>query len=50
MALPKYSEIREYYLNGKWNDRMLKTALTCKQITNDQYEALLREKVAQKEA
>lgn len=48
MALPTYAEIREHYLDGKWTDRMLKTALTCKQITQAQYENLLSEKAGTK--
>lgn len=44
MALPKYNTIREYYLSGKWNDTMLKTAVACKSITLDQYNKLVAEK------
>ena len=47
--MPNYETIRGYFLSGKWNERMLKTALTCKQITQAQYDQLQREKAAQKE-
>ena len=47
-ALPGYDEIREYVLNGKWTERMLKTALTCKQITQEQFNSIMAEKAAQK--
>ena len=46
MALPSYETIREYYLEGKWNDMMLKTAVVCKAITQEQYEVLIDEKKA----
>ena len=46
MALPNYETIREYYLSGKWNDMMLKTAVVCKAITQEQYETLVDEKKA----
>ena len=49
MPLPGYNEIREYVLSGKWTERMLKTALTCKQITQAQYDSIMAEKAAQKE-
>lgn len=50
MAMPTYENIRANYLNGLWNDRMLKTALTCKTITKDQYEQILADKAAGKTA
>lgn len=45
--MPNYETIREYFLSGKWNERMLKSAVVCKAITNDQYEELVREKALQ---
>lgn len=44
MAFPTYDTIRTYYLNGKWTDAMLKTAVVCKAITSEQYAALVAEK------
>ena len=48
MALPNPDEIRTYVLEGKWTERMLKTALTCKQITQEQFNSIMAEKAAQK--
>lgn len=44
MALPKVSEIREYYLSGKWNDVMLRCAVSCKSITQEEYDSIRAEK------
>ena len=44
MAFPSPETIKTYYLEGKWTDRMLKTALTCKAITERQYEEILAAK------
>ena len=41
MAMPDYETIKSNYLAGLWNDRMLRTALTCKAITREQYEEIL---------
>jgi hypothetical protein len=46
MALPNYEDIKAYYLSGKWNDQMLRTALVCKSITKDQFNELVAEKKA----
>lgn len=46
MALPDVNTIREYYLSGKWNDRMLQVALVCKAITKDDVESIKAEKAA----
>ena len=46
MALPNYETIKSNYLTGLWNDRMLRTALTCKAITREQYEEILDAKRA----
>lgn len=43
-GFPSYDTIKSYYTSGKWNDRMLKTALTCKVITQRQYEEILASK------
>lgn len=43
-GFPSYDTIKTYYTSGKWNDRMLKTALTCKAITQRQYEEILASK------
>lgn len=48
MPLPNYDHIRDYYLSGKWNDIMLKTAVACHSITQDQYNALVAEKQGKK--
>lgn len=44
MQMPDVSTIRDYYVSGKWTDRMLKTALTCKAITQKQYEEIVAAK------
>lgn len=44
MAMPSYEVIRQYYLDGLWSDIMLRTAVVCKAITQEQYEQLLDEK------
>ena len=40
MALPKADDIRRYYLEGKWNDVMLRCALNCKSITQEEYDSI----------
>lgn len=44
MSMPDYETIRGYYLNGSWNDMMLRTAKVCKAITEEQFEAIRDEK------
>lgn len=47
MALPTYDDIYRYYVTDKtWDDRMLKTALICKRITNEQYNDLIEARKA----
>lgn len=50
MAMPNYETIKADYLAGRWNDRMLRTALTCKAITREQYEEILDAKRSMKSA
>lgn len=47
MALPSYDEIAQYFRNGQWTEMMLRTALVCKAITKEQYDALIAEKASQ---
>lgn len=44
MALPNPTDIRKYYLEGKWTDVMLRCALNCKSITQDEYDSIRQEK------
>lgn len=44
MAMPSYETIAQYYREGLWNDMMLRTAMVCKAITQEQYNQLLDEK------
>ena len=46
VSYPSIDTIRDYYVSGKWNDRMLKTAVTCKAITQKQYEEIIAAKKA----
>lgn len=43
-GFPSFDTIKTYYQQGKWSERMLKTALTCKAITQRQYEEILASK------
>ena len=46
MAMPNYDQIHEYFLNGKWNERMLRTAQVCKAITAEQVDTIIADKKA----
>lgn len=49
MALPDAKTIRQYYLDGKWNDHMLQVSLVCKAITQDEFDEIKAAKAAQAE-
>lgn len=44
MALPNPVDIRKYYLEGKWTDVMLRCALNCKSITQEEYDSIRKAK------
>lgn len=46
--MPNFETIKKNYLTGLWNERMLKTAVTCKAITKDQYDEIVAAKAAAK--
>ncbi len=41
MAMPDYETIKQYYLDGKWNERMVRTAQVCKAITQEQADEII---------
>lgn len=46
MAMPDAATIRQHYLDGKWDETMLKTARVCKAITAEQMDEFIAEKAA----
>lgn len=49
MALPDAKTIRQYYLDGKWNDHMLQVAQVCKAITQDEFDEIKAAKTSESE-
>jgi len=50
MAMPNAATIRQYFLDGKWDENMLKTARVCKAITAEQVDEFIAEKKAMEAA
>ena len=50
MAMPDAATIRQHFLDGKWDENMLKTARVCKAITAEQVDEFIAEKKAMEAA
>lgn len=41
MAMPDYETIKQYFLDGKWTERMVRTAQVCKAISAEQADEII---------
>lgn len=50
MAMPDKETIRGYFMEGKWTERMLRTAQVCKALTAEEVDTMIAEKAAMESA
>lgn len=50
MALPTPQQIHDDFVNGNWNETMLRAAFVCKRITEDEFNAAIADRKAAEEA
>lgn len=50
MAMPDKTSIKNFYMEGKWTERMLRTAQVCKALSAEEVDEIIAEKESKKEA